>query len=84
MVTNKMIQLKIQLRELFWFMLLALSFLAPWTFLMVTLIKVQKIHQGSMEIIDGTTQISILMIIWLSYRVTRNIVYKNNLKTAAA
>jgi hypothetical protein len=79
-----MIQLKIQLRELFWFMLLALSFLAPWTFLMVTLIKVQEIRQGSMEIIDGTTQISILMITWLSYRVTRNIVYKQNLKTAVA
>lgn len=76
--------MKIQLRELFWFMLLALSFLAPWTFLMVTLIKVQKIHQGNMEIFDGSTQISILMIIWLSYRVTRNIVYKKNMRTAAA
>ncbi len=79
-----MIQMKIQLRELFWFMLLALSFLAPWTFLMVTLMKVQRIYQGSMEVFDGSTQISILMIVWLSYRVTRNIVYKQNLKIATA
>jgi len=65
-----------QIRELFWFVLFALSFLAPWTFVMGTAVKIQTRHTGNLQFLDGGMYVSVLMIVWLAYRMTINMIHR--------
>jgi len=69
-------QLQTQLREVFWFVLLAMAFLTPWTFLMGTLMKVQTHFNGRIAPVDGAVRITFLMIVWLAYRIALRIVHQ--------
>jgi len=64
-----------QVRELFWFVLFALSFLAPWTFVMGTVVKIQA-RTGNLQFLDGGMYVSVLMIVWWAYRMAINMIRK--------